>query len=193
MLLIPYSIFFSKSTLNQMRKMEANAAKINERVHRLIRSKVRGKWPQRGPPYTRARVSFALFRPTCIGFLALDVESPLSGLFFRFGEAGSPFLPYPFPPPSEPMSPTTQGWECVWPRSYARRSAAVAAYVMHSRCIECRSVRIQIHTRPRNFNSATIAFRDQITSKLGKHKREKWSILRDKTIQMSLLGISITV
>jgi len=48
------------------------------------------------------------------------------------------------------------------------------------------------HSSP-EFQFSYYSVRDQITSKLGKHKREKLSISRDKTIRMSLLGVSITI
>lgn len=152
------------STLTQMRKVEAGEAKINERVHRHIwRPKVRGKWPRHRSVdhlihvHVSPSFSFALHAS---GFLALDVGSPLSGLFFRFDEPASvSFLLVPYPLCLNRCPPTTRGWECV--RGSGHVPTHDAPQLAHTWCIRAASSAEASAfrcTRPRNFNSTITAF-----------------------------------
>jgi len=180
----------SRSTLNQMRKMGANAAKINERVHRLIRPKVRGKWPQHRSMDHLAHVSLSLsFVLRASAFL--HSTSILHSPAYSFASAKPG--PLSFSPLRLSRCPLRHRDESAYVATFLRttlRSCRVRdAFALHR-------VPKRPHSDPHSspeFQFSYYSVRDQITSKLGKHKREKLSISRDKTIRMSLLGVSITV
>jgi len=111
-----------------MKKVEANAAKINEPDHRLIWwPKVRGKWPRHRSVdhLIHAHVSLSL-SSVLHASAFLHSKSTLHSSTYSFAsskwlasvvslrpclnQCRTPFL-LPFPLPS--AAPTTLGWECV--------------------------------------------------------------------------------
>jgi len=151
---VPYSIFSSFETTASFyfESNEKNESRCSENKRTSPPRVLYDRESEVSDRGTTLHTRTCLFRPTCIGFLALDVASPLFGLSLSANP--SPLSCLSSFSPLRPMPPTTQGWERVCghvPTHDAPQSP-------HSRCIECRSVRIRIDTRPRNFNSATTAF-----------------------------------
>jgi len=179
-----------------MKKVEANAAKINEPDHRLIWwPKVRGKWPRHRSVdhLIHAHVSLSLSSVLhASAFLHSKCnDSPLFDLLFRFVEmAGvcrfpSPLsepmphsLPSSLPPPFRGSHDTGMRVR-MWPRarSYAWRRLVRTWCIRGASSAEASAFRCT--TSPEfQFDLR----RDRIGG-FGEHKREKLSVSRDKIIQ----------
>lgn len=190
-------------------KWKPNAAKINERVHRLIRwPKVRGKWPataggiEAWAKLIHAHVSLLRSLSSYMHLLSCTRcrGSPLFGLLFCYSESTSvvPIRPLLFILSSEPIppnSPYDAGMSVrTWSQARSYTHDTQLAQLACTWCIRSASSAEASAfgcTRPRNFNS--VAARAIKSTNSADISARNYQFREAKSYEESLSGISITV
>lgn len=179
-LLTPYflSHFFLRdpSTLTQMRKVAANAAKINEPDHRLIwRPKVRGKWPRHRSVDHLIHAHVSLSLSSVLNASAfLHSMSTLHSSTYSFASSNWR-LSFPFASVWANALPTTQGWECVCDREHVSTHDD-APHLARTWCIRVASSAEASAFRCTAPPEFQFGLRRDRIGEFGKHKREKLSV-----------------